>query len=166
MYSSGGPTPFSLTVNASTACDCYTTCFLSDVCAYRKYCAASVKRFVCQSSALVAFDTSNPCPSPPSPPSPPPPPLPPPPPITLRDYWATVPSSGNLCVVYTSTPAAGLMPYSYTNTSNGDCGCYRACRADYSCDGRTYCPDGTNRKDCRDANVTLDHLGASNPCPT
>ena len=57
------------------------------------------------------------------------------------------------------------MPISYSHAID-PCNCYSECRSDYSCDGRTYCPNGTNRKDCRDWNVTMDYLGASNPCAT
>jgi hypothetical protein len=71
--------------------------------------------------------------------------------------------AGNVCVLYTTTPSADLIPNSNTATVDA-CECYRACREEYTCDGRVFCPSGANRKDCRDGGVFKDFLGGTNPC--
>ena len=74
------------------------------------------------------------------------------------------PPAGNVCVLYTTTPSADLIPNSYTTAVPDACQCYRACREEYTCDGRVFCPNGANRKDCRDSGVSKDFLGGTNPC--
>ena len=54
--------PYKLLVNVS-ACACATQCSSEDICGFRKFCAASRKRWRCQKDALVADnDANNPCP--------------------------------------------------------------------------------------------------------
>ena len=68
-----------------------------------------------------------------------------------------------MCVLYTTTPSEELIP-NYNTPISDACQCYRACREEYTCDGRVFCPDGANRKDCRDGGVSKDFLGGTNPC--
>lgn len=76
-----------------------------------------------------------------------------------------MPPTGNVCALYTNTPD-DLLPYRLEPSPADACACYRACREEYVCDGRVWCPSGANRKDCRDAGPELDLMGGSNPCPT
>lgn len=70
--------------------------------------------------------------------------------------------AGNVCALFTAAPS-GLVPYTFITPVTDTCACFSACRAEYACNARVFCPGETARKDCRASPVTLDSL-ASNPC--
>ena len=72
-----------------------------------------------------------------------------------------VPSAGDVCVLYATSPA-GLVPYSASPNATA-CSCYAGCRAEYVCDARYLCAANALRKDCRRAKALVDDLQA-NPC--
>lgn len=55
-------TPYSMTVNTTTACGCYLACLADGDCVFRKFCDASQKRGACMVQDKVRDQEGNPCP--------------------------------------------------------------------------------------------------------